>query len=387
MALSSADSWAPFDDTTGRLDLQPVLSAVLLKDTATLGLIGLGAPALDRTHYWNEDNLNAQTVTASESAEFSSSDLTLSVSDAARVRVGALLMDQAAGKVEILQVTAISTNDLTVVRGYASSSAETHAKDAIFTIVGMPVQAGDESITDISNSPTQRSNRVQTFKREVKIAGQEIAVSANGMRPGISSTFKHQLMKRMLEMKVEMNTSVLYSVVSAAPSDTVYASMQGLREWLVASGANSDSDAETLNEAVLNALYKSAWDDGGSPDQLLGPYKQLAQFSSAYKDRIRVAPSDRIVGMYVNKYLCDAGKEISFTLDRWFKVDEVALLDLNQGEGGGVYLAPLQGRELFTEPLAKIGDAIRAMLIADATLVVKNHTKVHAFHSALTVPA
>lgn len=381
MALATADLAASFDQTAKKLDLSPVLFAILLNDTAFLGLVGMGEMILDTDHRWNEDSLNAPQVTGAEAMDASETDLDVASGDGAKLRVGALLMDIAAGKSEILQVTGISTDTLTVVRGYGSTSGETHADAAVYHVIGSPVQEGDETITDKSKARSQKTQYSQIFKETVKVSGSLEAVTNNGIHPGVASEVKHQVMRRLDELKVQMNMSALMSVISSsAGSDTVYRSMKGLREYLTATNGNSNSTVEALSEDVLNAMVRLAWDDGGNPKDLIGHAEQLTRASAFNAQRLRVAPSDRVAGTFVSKFLSSLGIELTFTIDRWFRKDEVALIQKEL-----VWFAPLKGRQLTMEPLAKIGDAARWQLIAEGALICKNALEAHAYHTNLTV--
>lgn len=381
MALATADLAASFDETARRLDLSPVLSAILLNDTAFLGLVGMGEMMLDTDHRWNEDSLNAPQVTGAEALDASDTTFDIASGHGSRLRVGALLMDIAAGKSEIIQVTAISTDQLTVVRGYGSSSGETHADAAVYHVIGSPVQEGDETITDKSKARSQKTQYPSIFKETVKISGTREAVTGNGIHPGVSSEVKHQVMRRLDEMKVQMNMSALFSVISGdAGSDTSYRSMKGLREYLTAANGNNTSTAEALSEDVLNLMVRAAWDDGGNPKDLVGHAEQLTRASAFNAQRLRVAPSDRVAGTFVSKFLSSLGIELTFTIDRWFRKDEVALIQKEL-----VWFAPLKGRQLTMEPLARIGDAHRWQLLAEGGLICKNALEAHAYHTNLAV--
>ena len=379
MALEASNSLASYDQTTKHLDLSPVLSAILVNDTAFLGLIGMGAPVLGVEHRWNEDSLVAQTVQMNE--DIDASETTFTIDSNSRLRVGMLLMDQAAGKTEVVQITEVTNaTTLEVTRGFGSTSGETHADDSVWVIIGAPVQEGDETITDISGARTQNTVYCQLFKRTVKISGTAEAEANNGLHPGISSELKYQLMLRADEMKIEMNRAALFGIISAAGSDTVYRSMKGLREYLTAGTANHVSTAEGLSETVINTLYGLAWADGGNPSALVGHADQITKFATFNAAKLRVGPSDRAVGMFITQFLTSYGQELRLITDRFMRTDEVALIDPSR-----VYLAPLKGRAMFTEPLAKIGDALRWQLMSELTLICRNATQAHAYHSALTV--
>ena len=387
MALSASDSLASFDQTTGKLDISPVLATVLLYDTALLGLIGMGEPALRAEHRFNEDKLNDYTLLEADStgldAAGSTTTMIMTAGQAAKIRVGALLRDQAVATSEIVQVTAISTDTLTVTRGYASSSPEAHGATATWTIVSQPVQEGDETIVAIGRARTQQTIYTQIFKRTIKVSGTIQAETANGMHPGVPDEAKYQILHRTLEMKREMNIAAIHSVLSSsAGSDTVYRTMKGLREYLTAATGNNLSTAESLSEGIVNKMYRQSWDDGGDPRDMVGGPDQITRFADFNAGKVRVAASERIAGVFIEKYLTQYGAEISLTLDRWFQKDEIALIDKSR-----CHIAPLQGRGLIVEPLAKVGDAQRWQVLMEACLVVKNADLAHAFHTNLTVVA
>lgn len=383
MALATADLLATFDQsTTEKLDLSDVLAAILLTDTFLMGAISTGAPATQTTHTWPEAQLNATTVTqlAGETAlTGSATSLVVASAQGLRVRIGALLRDIAADKEELIQVTDIATDTLTIVRGFGATSGETHAAAAEFLIVGMPVQEGDTGVTDRARARTKGTNYTQIFKREVIISGSTEAVE----QAGVPDEFRYQMEQRMLELQRELGIAIWNSYSAASVgSDTVYRSMSGVKELITASGGNTNTTAESLSESVVNTMYKAAWDDGGNPTAIWGARQQIGQFATFDQDKIRVAPSDRSRGKFVSKFLTDLGAEIDVRTDRWIGRSEVGMLDMSR-----ISLHPLKGRAFFMEPLSKTGDARRAQILGEYTLEVRNATLAHAVHTGLTVPS
>ncbi len=388
MALNATDALATFDQVTNKkLDISPVLSAILLNDTATLGLLGQGPAVMRSEHFFGEDSLNAPTVQLDGAED--DTDTAWVLDDTSKIRVGALLMDEATGVTEIAQVTEITNaTDVVVERGFGGTTAAAHADDAVFAIVGQPTQEGDETVADISKDRTQETNYTQIFRRTVKVTGTQEAEANNGIHPGVSSELRYQIAQRAQEMAVELNRAVLNSYANSTTSvgsDTQYRSMKGIRQWLTEGsdgaglGANHQSGGGAFDETKLNALYKLAWDKGGNPTTLLGNAEQINKFSSFNANRFRVAPSDRQIGVFIEKFLTEFGVEISLNIDRWARKDELYLLDTSKA-----YFAPLQGRAMFTEPLPKIGDSLRWQMVMEMTTVVQNKKEAHAIASALT---
>lgn len=377
MALASYAGAASYDQADTRfLDLSDVLSSILLADTFFLGRVSMGETHDQTIFYWNEDSLNATVVTNAAALDASETTLNVGSGQGLRLRIGALLLDEAIGKTEVMQVTAISTDAITVVRGVGDSApaGEAHAAGASYRIIGMPVQEGNSDVTDRSVTRVRKSNVFQIFKAEVEVSGTTKAVKS----AGVPNEFNYQIAQRMLELKRQLAMSHLTGVKIASGSDTVYRSMDGVRN-VVRIGGNVITTSEALSEAAVNALATLIWNDGGEADLAVGHESQMSKFAELYKDKIRLAPSDRQVGRFITKFLTDKGVEIDLLTDRWAQRGDLLLLDSKR-----LALHTLQGRAMHMEPLAKTGDADRAMIIGEYSNSVRNAGEAHALHSGLT---
>ena len=375
MALAAYAGAASYDQANAHfLDLSDVLSAILLADTFFLGRVSTGEAGTQTIHYWNEDALNATAVTCALAKD--ASETSFVVNSSAGLRIGALLLDEAIGSTEVIQVTAISGTTLTVTRGVGDSApaGETHLAAASFRVIGQPVQEGDEGVTDRSVARSVKNNVFQIFKSEVAISGTTKGIKS----AGVPSEFNYQLGQRMLELKRELAMSHLTGVKVAAGSDTVYRSMDGVRN-VVRIGGNTITTAEALSEEAVNALATLIWNDGGEPDLAVGSEQQMSKFAEMYKDKIRLVASDRQVGRFITKFLTNKGIEVDLLTDRWAQKQDLLLLDSKR-----LSLHPLQGRAMHMEPLAKTGDSDRAMIIGEYTQVTRNASQAHALHSGLT---
>ncbi len=387
MALADYAGLAQYDLVGVREDLSDVVSQVLLNDTNLLARIGISGEATNITHSWLEESLNPTTVTDADTgaAGLSAGDTTWDVAagHGLRLRVGALLRDTAQGKTEVIQVTAISTDALTIARGYGSTTGETHAAGAIFSIVGMPKQSGADVSADVSVVRTSVSNFCQIFERGVQVAGDTQAVT----KAGVPDEMAHQVQLRLMELLTELSRAVISGVKSASGgSDSVYRSMGGLIEFLNVSGGNIDSDAEDISVDVINDMAQQIYDDGGmnmgSTPVLVCNQVQMRKISKFDADKIRTVPGTRVAGTYVTQFMTDLGVVLDIVTDRWMPKDTVSITDLSR-----VKVVPLAGRAFGTQDIAKTGDAIKKQLLGDYTLEVRNATQAHAIHTNLTVPA
>lgn len=380
MALAEADGLAPFDITGIREDLSDVVAEILLGDTSLLSRLGIAGEATNTTHEWLERSLNAITVTDDGSA-LTAGGTTLAVvtGQGSRVRIGTLLRDEAQGKTEVIQVTAISSDNLTIVRGYGSTAGETHAAGATFRILGRPKQDSADLSSDRSTTRTRRSNFTQIFEDAVVVAGSAEAV----VKAGVPSEVALQAADRLMELMRELDNSIVQSYISSvAGSDSVYRTMKGLIEWLRTSGGNSRSNAETLTEDVINDMYRDAYDDGGDPSLLAVNQKQMEVISGFNADKIRIVPGVNMAGTFVSHFITDLGKELEIVLDRWIPNDTAMVLDPSR-----ISVMPLRSRGFGISPIAPTGDAIKRQILGEYTVEVRNPTEAHAIHTNLNVPS
>ena len=344
---------------------------------------------MDSEHRYNSDDLNAPTLVINNSGDVGPGDTSLVVASTANISVGALIMASEAGKTEVLEVLTLNADGVTidlVARDVDGGGAVNLTDGTDLLIISNNKQEGDKTIQNRHKEREQDSNFTSIFKREVEVSGTAESIASNGIHPGIQSEARHQIMYRTMEMAVEMNRAALYSIRSgSAGSDTVIRRMGGIRFFLTlaggqvldgAGGAISENSATT----GINTLYELNYEVGGNPTVLLGNQKQITKFSAFNTDRFRIAPSDRQVGVFVERYLTTFGAELTLMLDRWARQDEVYLLDPSK-----IWFSPLQGRALFTEPLAKSGDAMSWQIISEMTLILKNRKESHSLLRNLSV--
>src|SRR3990167_4038045 len=261
MALVTADMYASFDVTAGAYlqDISPALVEAIYADLNLLEAIPLGwdSPVSNVVHIWNEDALNADSLTSAASISSSGTTLTVTTGHGVRVPVaGMLLMPRlSTSSTEILQVTAISTDTLTVTREYNSTTAASYPTATTFVIIDA-LQEGSDIGNDTSVTPTVRQNNTHILGcRDLKVSGSQLA---------------RKMATRTIELKRKLINALLYSEGSSSDvgSDTVYRTMKSIRQWTRGDGI-TDTDSEAMAWSVLNAQNKTAVDLGVYVDTLV----------------------------------------------------------------------------------------------------------------------
>ncbi len=380
MALATTTPLASYDQSAGEfLDLSNELAEIIRRDnTAFLSRVGISGEATETLHSWMEDSLNANAVTLDESGfDSSETDMTVATNHGLRVRIGSLLRNVSeAGKTEVLQVTSISTDVLTVVRGYGSTTGEAHTTGSTFRIIANPAQEGQDAPADESKVRTKISNYTQIFQKGINVSYTMRSV----LQAGVADEYTFQVARRLMEIMRELDSSLVLGISSASQgSDTVYRSMGGLLEFASQVGGNVTTTAEALTLSVVNAMCKDIWDDGGQPNFILVGGKQKRAISTFDQSARRSVYDTTAVGYVVDKITTDLGFVLDVIVDPWMPDDTAIVGDL-----GKVRVMPLRGSSIRSEDVAKTGASWKGMVYGEYTAEFRNAKEAFAYHNNLS---
>lgn len=381
MSLATATGLASFDQSAGEfLDLSNELAEIIRRDnTSFISRVGMSGAASQTLHSWMEDQLNPNFATMAETGglDGSKTDIDVAAGQGKRFMPGTLFRVSRPGANEVIQVTAVSTDNLTIVRGYGSTSPENHGSTTNWQlqIIGNPKQEGVDMPDDESVIRSKVGNYTQIFQKGVKTTHTMRSV----LQAGVADEFSFQIARRMLEIMRELDSSVVAGISSGSQgSDAVYRSMGGVWEFATQAGGNVTTTSEALSPAVINAMCKQIWDDGGQPNFILVGGKQkraISGFDQAYR---RMNYDSNVAGYLVDRFLSDLGFVLDVIVDPWMADDQVIIGDLSK-----VKIMPLQGDAMRAEELAKTGRAWNAQVTGQYTCEVRNAKEAFAAHNNL----
>lgn len=410
MALLSTDFMAApglygEGNQNDKLDVSDVLSAILLKDTATLGQIPMEGTVKNIEHFWLEDELNACVFSAFLSASTDCGSFALitgaSAMTAAKwwkiMRAGAIIRpesyDQNFRVVDMTLSTSTSIYPygsmtvctscyLTVPWTSASNTASSYMR---WFVVGQPKADTTDYSDDISNARTRRKNYTQVFERGIRIAETREHIDLYA----VSDELKLQTKYRTYEVKRELNNAILnswaYASAGYSPdleTRTMAGIIQQIRDYDL-DGTKEDTTVSNASSGALtitriNDLCKVIYDCGGFDDQsncciIVGPY-QARVISLLEEGRIRRASNELIVGSYANKVKTDLGFDLDVIIDRFMPNGSLLILDRSR-----VKLMPLQGDAWHLEKMAKTGRTQGYQLSGQYTVEVRNANSAHGY--------
>lgn len=380
MSLQSTNFFASFDINDGSQirDISPILQEALYFDLAFLGALGvdMGAQAYDPTHYWNEDALNADTVTASGSVASNGTSLVVNTGQGSRIHVGDLVVHMASGSDMVKQVTAVSTDTATIgAAAYGSSTAVSIANGDTLAIVRAEQEGSDIGV-DRSVPPVVKTNQTHILSAfDLMVTGSQLArrMATNELQDWVA----HQLANRAIEFKINLTRALLYSELSSsAGSDSVYRTMKGLYPWVRDNG--NVTGTGTFSYSALNTANKTLIDQGVQADTLLigtdlvAGTHGVATFDSSNR---RLLESDRQVGYMVNEILLQHGNAVQVVIDNRVRPGDAFLFDKSRFKP-----LPYNGRGLFTIAAVDFTDGKKRRILGEWTNECRNAAAFAVLH-------
>lgn len=369
MALASASPFASFDinANTNILDVSNVLAEALLLDFNFMarGLdVAMNDPVEDTTFYWNEEALNSdQVVVGGTSVASNGTSIGLTSGHGARVHIGDLIRDLRTGSTETIQVTDISSDTLTVTRGYNSTTTASIASNA--TLVVEPAyQEGSDIGSDKSVKPIARSNFTQ-----IAFAGDLLITRSQLQRQmaTVAMDVSRQLANRAKELKRNWTNIAIYGEKSSsAGSDSVYRTTNGLRAFIRDNSGVLNSTAEALSLTNLNSVNRSIVDKGEYVNTLLIGTDLVNSVNAIDASNRRLVESDREVGYFVERVMLGQGNEVEVVIDGRMSTGDAFLYPKQK-----VRWRPLRGSAMFIIAATDFVDGTKRRVGSEAGMEVR----------------
>jgi hypothetical protein len=342
---------------------QSVVDEILLLNphqTPMINLIGFAQAVTQTTHQWFEDEMVADQTTTSASALVG--DTTVNVVDGSIFRANDVI--KIGG--ELLKVTAIATNALTVTRGYAGTTAAAIASGAIVEFQFSEGVEGADARAARFKARSSKSNYTQIFDDSVQISGTAEAVT----QYGISDLYGYEKAKKQLELALQLEKAVISGV---GYENGQVRQMKGIRNFIATNVTDAGGvavDATKINDS-LQAIYEAGGFASGGNYKIIVPAKQKRAISAFDNNKLYITQSENSRGAVVDHFVSDFG-QFEITLNNNLTSDELIIADANR-----IAIRPLIGREFFHKFMGEKGDYTTGMLLGEYTLEFKQE-KSHA---------
>lgn len=234
---------------------------------------------------------------------------------------------------------------------------------------------GADATYSAESAATRIANITQIIRDTLSISGTLEATTLAGRK----SETKYQLGLKLKELARDAEYALLNGVYATSPRQ-----MRGLVDWLddatyygtdtYYAFGGSKAATNDLTETIFNDRIQAAWAEGGDVDLVLASPAQkriISSFNATNKITVNADQADRRVIATIDYYESDFGT-VKVVPERWFAndtsggvfYDKVAFVETSKW--AVTYL-----RQWQTEEMAKVGDAMNYMILAEMTLRAK----------------
>ncbi len=350
-------------------DISDLIGIVSPFETPLLDAIGDPLrEAISPHHEWLEDSLLPNKDVINNTFVDPLGDTSFDVENGDRFRVGDQV--QAEGFSELMLVTGISDDTLTVTRGYAGTSPEELSDGLVINILGNAALEGGERPQARFTNRTRNGNYTQIFTAAVEVSGTDMASS----QLGLADEMDYQKQERLRELLRDLENTVINGGLRATDpqgSSTVRRTMKGIIQHLSTNTFNTGDtgfpSGEDLDEEKVNFVLKKIWENSnGNVDLILTGGSQKRKINGFASSNRTFAAEDTTFTNMINVYESDFGI-CRVVTTRWMPQDAVLFLDSSR-----INVLPLAGRNFHFKPLASTGDYESGEIIGEYTLEMKN---------------
>jgi len=335
-------------------------------------LDALGDPmreAMSTHHEWLEDELlpNKDAINDSTYSD-PSTDTDFVVDNGDRFRVGDQI--QVEGSEELMLVTGINSNTLTVVRGYAGTTGEDLADNQVINILGNAALEGADKPGARFTNRSRCGNYTQIFTATVEVSGTDMAAS----QLGLADEMDYQKQERLRELIRDLENTVVNGGEPASNpegSGSVRRSMKGVIQHLSTNvfhtGDTGFPTGTGLDEDKINYVLRQIWESSnGNVDLIVVGGFQKRKINAFSANSRTYGANDTTFTDMISIYESDFGV-CRIVTTRWMPQDAALLLDSSR-----INVLPLAGRNFHFKPLASSGDYECGELIGEYTVELRN---------------
>jgi hypothetical protein len=331
--------------------------------------------ATNTVHEWIEDSLlpNADTINQATFTPNAQEATAITVANGARFQAGDLVRPGNAP--EVMLVTAVAANVITVTRRYGGTPPSALSNGLRLNILGNAALEGADATAARFTSRVRRQNYTQIFAATVEVTGTMRAVKAHG----VADELEYQKSERMRELLRDLENVVINGTSSTTVpqgSATSRRTMNGIIRTIATNqfqpGQNGfpagGGAGGELTEQLVNAAMRQVWEQSsGRIDTIVVNGAQKRRINQFVGSTSRhYAPGDRRLSELVSVYESDYGV-CNIVLSRYVPSDTLLLIDSSR-----IAVMPLTGRSFQYRPLASTGDAVSGQIVGEYTMEMRN---------------
>jgi hypothetical protein len=341
---------------------------------------GLGRDAVSTKIEWQDYGLQARFVTTGAGQLDTAADTTITLTTGSvEGLISARTVLGVDGTQELIRVTGVSSNVLTVTRGFGGTTAAVIPSGTKLFVINEGWLEGEDFSERNKHIPVQRFNYTEIFRSDFKISGTLLATPLATSYNGANRQVSIELGLHQREIVDKMAQAILYGAAPATNTQgtaTTERRMDGIitmiREGAAAAqGAVytniASADFNQSTNAYKNFVnhMETLWEKGSTARTVVVNSRIKKQLSTNMENG-RQNFDVRTVARNVQEIETDFGK-FTLMLDNSMRKDGLLTLDMDKVE-----LRAYNERSLFILPMGIGGDSQRYSLLGEYTLEARD---------------
>jgi hypothetical protein len=343
---------------------------------AVAGMGGEAAAGVTEGSKYNWLNTRVDATSSPTTASALIGATTIAVTDGSKFRAG--MMISGSDSEEVMLVTAVSSNDLTVVRGIGGTTATAITSGAVITIDSVGREENSLAANDGIYQPVAAFNYFQTMDTAIEMSRRSLAT----LQHGDTNDLDFQLQNRLRQLATQMDRALVRGRrVSETVGGNAITYAGGLRYFLDQAGAiKTDAAAAALTLDMINNLNAEIVARGGMADTIavgINKARELNTLVSANYSSQRLADWSNDAGA-LNRLPSDlplVGNVTNIVIDTNLADDELIIVDSNmisvKHMPAGNADATGAWRTLDATQNGQDGERVR--VIGDFTMEIRQH--------------
>ena len=325
----------------------PMLGGVNADGFATIAKV----PVDNTIFYWLEQDMPVPRTTAAEALDGSETDVDVATGDGVNFAVGDAIRIDA----EVMFITGIATDTLTVVRGSGGSSATTHADGADIVGLGTVLDEGDIG-TQQFRGRDKKSNYTQIWTSQINMTRTQQRIP----KYGVPSELGNLVRQVQLSEAINKEQAFLYgSKWQSDPRRTT----GGLTEFITTNVESGSVNWITVDE--IEEKQQTAYDAGGLWDCLVTRPRNFAALNDTTNtERVRTDWMDQYRGRRRATSVVTEFGEVELYRNRHVRAEDA--FGINRED-----LSERVFQPMVVQPLAKTDDRDKWMFVNEAGFQVK----------------
>lgn len=324
---------------------------------------------------WLEDTMSSRESTLAEALD--ASETGVDVADGTIFKRG----DVAKVDSELMHVSSVSGNTLTVVRGYAGSTAATHNTSTAIYRRTQAHAEGAEFVTGHTTTVSRPYNQTQIFSEAVQVTRSQQKVTDYA----VSDTLAYHLGKLIggndkVGGKFKAGTLAIqlqetfYHGLRHDGSDGNPRAMGGFNQFVTTNVTNASGAA--LTRKMVEDLVEDIYLAGGDPDTIICNVWPQRKFRQMFEGLISTERSEERGGSMITTLQMPFGsKPLEILFDRWCPNNELYIVESDKM--GWVTFDPFSVKDGVST-----GDYVKKDVVGEYGFVLcneKSHGRIHTF--------